>query len=381
VKVILSVEPIRFPLTGIGRYTWELAHALSQEKEIVDLKFFAGRHFLEDIPQAGDEDNKNYTIKKLVQNNYIATELYRLVSPILKKKILSNFREHLYHGPNFYLPPFPGKKIATFHDLSPFTWSKCFPKNRVHFMQKELLKTLRTADALLTDSEYTRLELAKNFNWPLSKIYTVPLAYSNEFKIRNIIECQNILKHYNLIYKKFSLYVGTLEPRKNLITLFNAYSRLSLSLRQTNPLILSGYQGWNNEDIMAKIEQGQREGWVKYLGYLPAADLPYLYSAAKLFCFPSRYEGFGLPVLEAMASGTPVFCSNSSSLPEVVGNAAAMCSPDDVDQMTYLLSECLQNSEWQQQAIKRGIIQAKQFSWQKTAELTIDAYRNVLAHD
>lgn len=380
-KVILSVEPIRFPLTGIGRYTWELANALANEKKIVELKFFAGRHFLSEIPKAQETINNSHILKTLVQQSSIATELYRLISPLLKKKALSDYSDYLYHGPNFFLPPFPGKKIATFHDLSPFIWSHYHPPKKTHFMQKELLKTIQTADALITDSEYTKHEIAEYFSWPLEKIFAIPLACSPDFKPRNIDECQSVLLKYHLSYKKFSLYVGTIEPRKNLISLLDSYARQPIPLRLEYPLILSGYQGWNNSDIMAKIKQGQREGWVKYLGYLPAAELPLLFSAAKLFCFPSLYEGFGLPVLEAMASGTPVFCSNSSSLPEVVGNTAAMCSPDDVDQMTRLLSECLQNSEWQQQAVENGIIQAKQFSWQKTAELTIEAYRNVLAHD
>lgn len=381
VKIILSVEPVRFPLTGIGRYTWELAQELACSSEISELKYFAGRHFLPALPVASTQANRQHSIKQWVQRSYLAVEAYRLLMPPLKRRALNGYEDFLYHGPNFFLPPFAGKRIATFHDLSPFTWTQCNTPQRIRYTQKELLKTLKWADALITDSEYTRQELANYFSWPRDKIYAVPLAYSADFKPRDITECNSVLAKYDLSYKKFSLYVGTIEPRKNLINLLDAYSRLSLLLRREFPLILSGYQGWNNEDIIRKIAIGQREGWVKYLGFLPTAELPLLFSAAKLFCFPSLYEGFGLPVLEAMASGTPVFCSNASSLPEVVGNAAAMCSPDDVDQMTNLISECLLNTEWQLQAANAGIVQAGQFSWQKTAELTIDAYRNVLAND
>src|SRR5690606_17318135 len=116
----------------------------------------------------------------------------------------------------------------------------------------------------------------------------------------------------------YTLFVGTIEPRKNLSVLLQAYSRLPVAQRARIPLVLSGHPGWNSDAIHQQIQQGEREGWVRYLGFMPAQDLPVLYAGALLFAFPSSYEGFGLPPLEAMASGVPVICSNSSSLPEVI---------------------------------------------------------------
>ncbi|ACS87037.1 glycosyltransferase family 4 protein [Musicola paradisiaca] len=377
-KVILSVEPIRFPLTGIGRYTWELASALMQASQLSDLKFFSGRQFLRELPQVNECSDIQYGLKQWVQKSYLATEIYRLLVPLLKKAALKNHDDYLYHGPNFFLPPFPGKKIATFHDLSPFTWAQCNTPQRNRFRQKEILKTLASADALITDSMYTRQEVANYFNWPIERIYSVPLACSPDFHQRDPEECREILSQYQLTYQHYSLYVGTIEPRKNLVALLDAYSRLPLDCRRRIPLILTGYQGWHNESIMLRLETAQREGWARYLGYLPAKALPILFSGARVFCFPSLYEGFGLPVLEAIASGVPVVCSDSSSLPEVVGEAGLMCKPDDIECMTALLIQAIDDGVWRGAAISKGLQRASEFSWQQCAEQTIEVYQKVI---
>ncbi|WP_429213901.1 glycosyltransferase family 4 protein [Aeromonas veronii] len=377
-KVILSVEPIRFPLTGIGRYTWELASALQQTSAIDHLTFFSGRRFISELPTAQESAAKSHSLKRWVQSSHLASEAYRLLMPFLRKQVLKGHEDFLYHGPNFFLPPFAGKKVATFHDLSPFTWSQCNTSQRIRFIQKECLNTLATADALITDSLYNRQELADYFNWPIERIFAVPLACSADFQPRSSALCQVVLQRYNLSYQGYSLYVGTIEPRKNLSVLLDAYSRLPLATRRRYPLILTGYQGWQNELIMEKINLAQQQGWARYLGFLPAADLPILFSGAKAFCFPSLYEGFGLPVLEAMASGVPVVCSHSSSLPEVVGEAGLMCDPQDTVKFSELLLTSLEDDIWRSQAIINGLLQSQQFSWQRCAAQTLAVYQKVL---
>ncbi|MFM5384210.1 glycosyltransferase family 4 protein [Aeromonas veronii] len=377
-KVILSVEPIRFPLTGIGRYTWELANALQHTPAIQELAFFAGRRFLQGLPTAQDKAGKSHSLKRWVQASYLASEAYRLLMPYLRQQALTGHEDFLYHGPNFFLPPFSGKKVATFHDLSPFTWAHCNTPQRIRFIQKECLHTLATADALITDSRYNRQELADYFNWPIERIFAVPLACSADFQPRDSAQCQAVLQRYNLSYQGYSLYVGTIEPRKNLSVLLDAYSRLPLATRRRYPLILTGYQGWQNEQIMEKINLAQQQGWARYLGFLPATDLPMLFSAAKTFCFPSLYEGFGLPVLEAMASGVAVVCSHSSSLPEVVGEAGLMCDPHDTVTLSELLLTSLEDEIWRSQAITNGLLQSEQFSWQRCAAQTLAVYQKVL---
>ncbi len=377
-KLILSVEPVRFPLTGIGRYTYELARRLQQSPEITDLQFFAGRRFLPSLPTAADQSGSGYGLKRALQINFLAVEAYRLLMPLLRKRALKGHGDFLYHSPNYYLPPFVGRSVATFHDLSPFTWSHCHAPQLVRYLQKELLTTLGRADALITDSQYTRRELAEYFSWPIERIHTVPLASSAEFHPRKPQELRNTLARHGLEAGGYSLFVGTIEPRKNIETLLDAYCRLPLSVRTRWPLILAGYHGWQNETIHQRLETAQREGWARYLGFVPSEDLPLLFAGARLFAFPSLYEGFGLPVLEAMSSGVPVVCSNSSSLPEVAGTAALMCEPMDVNTLTSLLQRGLEDESWRSAAIEQGLQHAAGFSWERCAMETLQVYHKVL---
>lgn len=377
-KIILSVEPVRFPLTGIGRYTYELAKELRLSDQVDDLKFFSGSRFLPALPSAGGESNKIHGIKRAMQKSALVLEGYRLVMPYLRQRSLRDSKDYLYHSPNYYLPPFAGRSVATFHDLSPFTMAHCHAPKLVRYLQKELKATLVRADALITDSEYTRKELADYFSWPIERIYTVPLASSAEFHPRNAEVLRDTLVRHGLKEGGYSLFVGTIEPRKNIETLLDAYSRLPEAVRSRWPLILTGYHGWQNDAINARLETARREGWAHYLGFVPSEDLPLLFAGARLFTFPSLYEGFGLPVLEAMSSGVPVVCSNSSSLPEVAGNAALMCEPMDVDALTAHLLQGLEDEAWRNHAIERGLLHAAKFSWERCAQETIQVYKKVL---
>lgn len=376
-KLILSVEPVRFPLTGIGRYTYELATRLQRSSEINDLQLFAGRRFLPSLPTAADQSDAVHGLKRLVQKNAVAVEAYRRLMPYLRKRALKGHEDHLYHSPNYYLPPFAGPSVATFHDLSPFTWAHCHAPQIARFLQKELTLTLQRADALITDSHYTRQELADYFGWPIERIHAVPLASSPEFHPRSADSLREALARYGLQAGGYSLFVGTIEPRKNLETLLDAYGKLPVALRQRWPLILTGYHGWRSEAIHQRIAQAQQQGWARYLGFAASEDLPLLYAGARLFTFPSHYEGFGLPVLEAMSSGVPVVCSNSSSLPEVAGQAALMCAPDDVDGLSALLRQGLEDENWRLAAVQQGLTHAAGFSWERCAQATIEVYRKV----
>ena len=147
--------------------------------------------------------------------------------------------------------------------------------------------------------------------------------------------------------------------------------------KRAYPLVISGYKGWENEELFRLFAKGEREGWLRYLGFVPGKDLPVLYSAATSFVFPSIYEGFGLPVLEAMASGTPVICSNATSLPEVAGEAALMHTPEDVDTLTSYLQMMTEDAALKQAMTNSGLARSRQFSWSLCADKTIEAYEQV----
>lgn len=377
-KVILPVDLIRYPLTGIGRYVFELARALGGHEQIEQLRLLSGRRLVEALPGADSRPGASHRLKRLAQQSRLLIELYARIDPWLRSRMLRGLEDHLYHGPNFFLPRFAGPCVATFHDLSAFYWPQCHDPRRIGYLQREMRASLGRASALITDSEFTRRELIAFTGLPAERVQAVALACSEDFRVREAESLRGVLARHGLQPGGYSLYVGTIEPRKNLERLLAAYGRLPLALRQRWPLVLSGYRGWCSEAIHARIARAEREGWARYLGFVPGAELPLLFAGTRLFAFPSLYEGFGLPVLEAMASGVPVVCSDSASLPEVAGEAALMCAAEDDTQLTRNLQRALEDADWRRRAVVRGLAQAARFSWQRSAEQTVAVYRQVL---
>jgi len=387
VKIILSVQPIKFPLTGIGRYTYELAKELERNSSINELKFIIGNNFTNKIPEAASHENKGINmniyinkIKHMAAKNKYIVDLYRYYKSSSTAEPFKHVDGYIYHGPNFYVPKFRGTSVVTIHDLSVLTMPQFHPRERVLYLSREIEASLARSAMIITDSAYIKAEIVAHFNIPEDRIGVAKLACGEEFHPRSVQDTASVLKAYGLEYKVYTLYAGTIEPRKNLSALLEAYRRLPTPVRQRHPLVLAGYKGWNNTDIMTRIDRGRREGWVKYLGFVPNDELPILYAGAKLFAFPSLYEGFGLPVLEAMASGVPVLTSDRSSLPEVGGSAVLYTIPDDVEDMRNNLERGLFDDAWRDAAIIRGTAQASRFSWKKCAEDTIAVYRAALDH-
>jgi alpha-1,3-rhamnosyl/mannosyltransferase len=191
-------------------------------------------------------------------------------------------------------------------------------------------------------------------------------------------EAEAALSSYGLTYGSYILYLGTLEPRKNISALLEAYSFLPKKTQASFPLILAGGKGWlmdNLEDEIRRLDIASR---TVLTGYVPRKDLPALYSGAAVFVYPSLYEGFGLPPLEAMACGTPVITSNVSSFPEVVGDAGIMVDPYDVKRLRDEIERVLEDSSLRASLGSRGLARAKQFTWENCARQTLDVYKRVL---
>jgi len=308
----------------------------------------------------------------------LARFAYRLLTPQLLRRRLRAFSDHLFHGPNFCLPPCSGPAIATIHDLSVFRFPQFHPPERVEFMRREIPLSLKRASLLITDSEFVRQEIIEFFGWPADRVRAVPLGVPEDFRLRGVEEVAAVLAKFGLGYGGYAFCVATIEPRKNIDALLSAYEALPQALRNRYPLVLAGDRGWNSESIHRHIEQAQRQGWLHYLGYVSEVELPLLYSGARGFVFPSLYEGFRLPVLEAMASGLPVLCSNCSSLPEVASGAALLVEPEDVRAMTEGIRVLLEDEKWRSAAAKRALAAAALYSWENTARNTVEVYRKVL---
>jgi len=379
--LILGAESIKFPLTGIGRYALELANGLRRQPEVKSLHFLVGGAIQSDVLtkdlQAQEKARAEAAIafRRNLMGFKPLLAAYRGLKEVRQAWALRPYRGAIYHGPNYYLPLHDGPSIATFHDLSIFKHPEFHPQARVQFMTNELPRALKRADLLLTDSNYTRDEVIAYSGFSAERVLAIPLAASGEFRPRSDVECSEIQLQLDLRYQSYTLYAGTIEPRKNLCALLDAYEGLAYELRHRVPLVVAGYRGWRSDDIHSRLLRAQSEGWARYLDYVAAEHLPVLFSGARAFAFPSIYEGFGLPVLEAMASGVPVVCSNATSLTEVAGNCALMCDPEDVLGLRQLIERAIEDDSWRQSAISNGLAHAASFSWAKTVRMTMEAYR------
>lgn len=385
-KIVLSIQALKYPLTGIGRYTLELAQQLAASADVEELHYFNGDRFVAGLPERDAMETAPHAaqsgllaLKRQLARNKLVVETYRKLKSLRRSNPFAGHEGQLFHGPNFYVPDFPGPRTVTIHDLSVLTMPQFHPPERVMYLGKEIEISLKRTNTIITDCQAIKDEVMARFGVPDSDVFVATLASSEIFHPRDEIETGPILARYGLKHGTYTLYTGTIEPRKNLVNLIAAYERLPQSLRAAYPLVLSGHRGWQNEAIMARIEKAQREGWLTYLGFVPEEDLPILFAGARLFAFPSLYEGFGLPVLEAMASAVPVVTSNRSSLPEVGGDAALLIEPEDVGAICAAFERALTDDSWRQKAIIDGLAQAKKFSWEKCAADTLTAYRATLA--
>lgn len=234
------------------------------------------------------------------------------------------------------------------------------------------------ADHIITVSEFIRNEIIDLFNISPIKVTCVYHGVSKLFKVRQFTDLKLILATYGLHNKSYLLSVGTLEPRKNFERLIHAFKRLPEQLRNKHPLVLIGMRGWHTHRLERIIRSLIKKEQVYCLGYTSDADLPYLYSGAYGFIYISMYEGFGLPLLEAMASGIPTLASNESAMPEVVGNAAMLVNPFDIDLIADKLNQLINDFALRDRLKQLGPIQAAKFSWNSCIDNTIAVYRRTL---
>lgn len=320
--------------------------------------------------------------KPLVNNFHIKFERMpkRIIdfiwtSGIPKKWILG--KVDVLHSTTFCAPKdHYGKLIVTIYDLSFLTHPQCHVEaNRRHCLQGTI-DSINYADTIIAISHHGKNELLKYFDINEDKIKVVHLAAKDIFKPANDEAKEEVLGKYD-ISEEYIFNLGTLEPRKNIKTLIEAYARLPAIVKRKNRLIIGGGRGWLNSEIDKLVKSLNIQQYIKFIGYVKEEDLPALYSAAKLFVYPSLYEGFGLPVLEAMACGTPVITSNSSSLPEIAGDAAILVEPADTKQLTDYMLLLINDEKLRHQMSLKGMEQAKKFSWEKTARETLDIYEKI----
>ena len=389
--VILQADAIRPPLTGIGRYATQLARGLQVHDAVSRLRFFGLTSWIDDplgnltniSPTAGSKLASDQELPRSwksvlrahLANSRLVVRAYGRIGPPLAGWRLRHESGSVYHSPNFLLPAVSSPAVVTIHDLSHEMYPQFHPAARVEYMRRAMPDVLRRATHLITDAESVRQEIISCYGWPVDRITAVPLGVDATFHPRNVSALSPWLTSLGLFPNGYCLFVGTVEPRKNLDSLLSAYSRLPTALRMQFPLVIAGGGGWRSHATHERIRLAVSQGWAHYLSFVPQAKLPLLYAGARVFAFPSYYEGFGLPVLEAMASGVPVLTSNVSSLPEVVGGAGRLTDPSDVDAITrelnHLLCDQKLRSDLSELALKRSL----QFTWSSCVNATVDVYQ------
>lgn len=302
------------------------------------------------------------------------------VKRILWEQLLQPRQIHSFdivHGLAFALPLMLNKpSVVTVYDLSFLHYPQVLSTGRRLYLRLFTEYSCRRADRVIAISHSTAQDVHKSFGISQDKIDVADCGYDRTlFKPLPEVLVTDFRRE-NALPERFWFFVGTLEPRKNLVTLLRAYAELPLNKRL--PLYIGGSKGWLYDEIFDVVERCHLRDTVHFVGFIPSEKLPLWYNSAETFLYPSIFEGFGLPVLEAMACGTPVIVSDTSSLPEVVGNSGAKVDPLNIAEWKNALERSFDDGQWRKQASEQGLIESSRYSWQDTAYKTIGTYQKIL---
>lgn len=371
VKIAFDAYPIAAPrLSGVGVHAMEIASRLCRRKELdCTLLLYdflkrkgSGNILKERIPNT-----------KVVQNNLLPYGLYVELwdrFPNLGLEQVFGVTADISHFFNFVIPPRPvGKVVNTVHDLVYLNFPETMEKRNYRRLCNHLKRSCQEADIVITVSHTIKQEIADQMGIPKEKIRVVYNGVDQKRFHPNAGRLASMPEHY-------FLYLGTLEPRKNLTGLLEAY-QLGKKRFDGCKLVLGGAKGWEYNEIFQKVRELGLENDVVFPGYLPAERLPALYAGADAFVFPSFYEGFGIPPLEAMACGTPVITSCCSSLPEVAGDAAVLVNPYHREELAAAMERVLTDEILRKTCICRGLERVKKFTWEKAADDVFQIYKEL----
>jgi glycosyltransferase involved in cell wall biosynthesis len=294
-------------------------------------------------------------------------------------RLAKSYQLDLLHCLHYTMPlAYRGRVVVTFHDMTFFLFPKFHTLPKRYFFRFFIRRSTRKAVALIADSESTRQDAIRLVGLPPEKIFTVRLGVTQEFRhVQDPFILDQARQKYHLP-QHFLLFVGMLEPRKNLPSLLQAYASIASQV-QDYQMVIVGRKGWMAEDIQDHARKLGISNRVHFTGYVEQEDLPLIYNMAQVFIYPSVYEGFGLPVLESMACGTPVITYNVSSMPEIVGDSGVLLSQYDTGTLAEALLELINHPDKRQHLSTNGLKRASIFTWDQTAEKTIEIYRRVLS--
>ena len=379
-RVGLDVSLVPGERAGGGQYAWQLARALPAVDPATSYVLYPVFYHIV---------HPDYARAELPHAPNVSVAFRRLPAPLVRAlwaaetpgwlKEIALGAVDVVHSTTFCVPRLRGRTrlVVTIYDLSFVTHPEFHLEANVRHCLAGTRAAIERADAIIAISEHTRRDLVERLGAPAERIVVTPLAADPALRpVSDRARRDEVRRRYRLP-ERFALYLGALEPRKNLLRLLEAYAALDERQRREVRLVVAGASGWLNDSVHAQVEKLGLGPAVCFAGYVAGDDMAALYSLADVFVYPSLYEGFGLPVLEAMACGTPVVTSNVASLPEVTGDAAILVAPEEVDGIRDALSRVLDDATLRADLSRRGLARAAQFSWDRCARQTLDVYRSV----
>jgi len=378
-RIAINAGILLAPRTGIGHYVAELVGALQRRGDPdLELNLYCGWQWTQTLPAAPMPGYSGWAsaVKRLIPGAY---QLRRFIEQRGFNAGLRHAPADLYHEPSLWPLDFDGPMVMTVHDLTHVHYPQTQPRQRLAEIERRVGKGVAKAARILVDSAYIGREVVSHFGLAPDKVVVAPLGVAADFHPRTAEATSATLLGLGLEYRQYLLCVGTLEPRKNLGLALRAYASLPAAVRARYPLLLVGMHGWNEAAFASELQAALATGQVRLAGYFGRSQLADVVASARALICPSLYEGFGLPVVEAMASGTPVIVSDRASLPEVAGAAGMSVDAMDpaplIGAMRILIED---DAEWQRR-MQAGLLQAAQFSWDRCAEITAQTYRATLA--
>jgi alpha-1,3-rhamnosyl/mannosyltransferase len=373
-RILLNAAPLCSVMAGVARYTRSLYKAVLRQ-QLADVAYFCNGKLLSEIPgqavSASRAGQLPWRLREVAREVRLKVIEYRL------RSVLDNSDFQLYHetGVVPLLRRSDKPVVMTIYDLSLLRFSQYHPLDRVRMFERHFESRRQGVDHFITISDFIRGEAIQLLGIPPEKITAIPLGVEENFR-RLPADRVEAYRSKRGLPKKYVLTVGTHEPRKNMAGLIRALSNLP----REYVLVSAGGAGWLNDAYDTELERHGLQDRVIWLGHVPDEELAWLYNAATLMVYPSLYEGFGLPILEAMVCGCPVICSDRASMPEVAGDAALLVNPEDEIDLAEKIRQLMEDEPLRRQLASSGTARAGQFSWSATANRTIAVFNEVLGN-
>lgn len=367
----IDAIPLATPKTGIGHYTFELARELARAAPESEVELVSPFPILADEAAAWPP---NLQTERVPVNSF-RKHWWTIGLPLYVKRAAYA----LFHGTNFNVPLWNRcPTVVTIHDLSLLLHPETHEEHLVRRARRRLPVMARAATQIITPSASVKREVCERLKIDAGKIVAVPEAPRGSF--RPAAEEETLETRRRLgVAADFILFVGTIEPRKNLVTLARAYAEILRATPLRPQLVIAGKEGWLTDELFAVVKETGIGERLRFTGYVSEDDLRALYSSCRVCVYPSLYEGFGLPPLEAMACGAPVVTTRIPSLMETVGEAARLVEPTGVQELARALVSLLSDEQERAHLSAAGLARAAQFSWAKTAQATLEVYRQAIA--